>query len=148
MDEDKKKGLWVLGGVMVMMAFFGALIIIATKFTSAVKEEASAATPVFCNCDCPVQKCPAGGGIVADGYNVSISVNGEKYGPPLPGEEPSAVYCRTEDSSTLERMGPDMTLTKAWQWLEECRDELDNILAGYRDVDDPAGGVCRQGKEN
>jgi hypothetical protein len=114
------------------------------KFTSAVKEEAGAVTPVFCNCDCPVQKCPAGGGIVADGYNVSVSVNGEKYGPPLPGEEPSAVYCRTEDSSTLARMGPDMTLTKCWWWLEECRDDLAEYDEVFSSFDDATSGTCWQ----
>jgi len=142
MDESKKNGLWVMGAVVVMMAFFGALVIIATKFTAAVKEEAGAVTPVTCECSCPEQKLAGDNSITADGYNVNIVLDGQKWTPPalLSEEEQGYVtLCRKEDPELIGH--PDLSFTKTYKLWHECQDDLYTVRAGF---DDEANQCCWQ----
>jgi hypothetical protein len=143
MDQSKKNGLWVLGSVMMVMAFFAALIIIGVKFTSAVKEEAAdAVTPVECTCSCPQTKCTSGQGMVIDGYNVTVALDGTtKWLPPSlnPEESGYVVLCRREDPELVDH--PDYTMTKLYNYFHQCIDELAMVRAGY---DDDVNQCCWQ----
>lgn len=142
MDQSKKNGLWVFGGVMVMMAFWVALLIIATKFTAAVKEEAAdTVTPVSCECSCPKSECTGDRSMVIDGYNVTMTIDGSKWEPPElnPDESGYVVLCRREDPELVDH--PDYTMTKLYNYFHECLDEIATLRAGY---DDDVNQCCWQ----
>lgn len=143
MNDDTKTFAVGIGAVILAVFIGIGLVFVMCHWLWGEDESKAkgvdAVTPVQCSCSCPEIKCPAS--VVADGYNVNVSVNGEKYGPPLQGEAPTSMYCRVEDVDTLDRMGPDMTLTKCWEWLDECRNDLYEVRSGF---DDEANGMCWQ----
>jgi len=99
-------------------------------------------TPVQCSCVCPEAKCTSGDGIVADGYNVSIVLNGQKWTPPamLTEEEQGYVtLCRKEDPELIHH--PDLTFTRTYKLWLACQDELYEARSGF---DDEANQCCWQ----
>lgn len=100
-----------------------------------VPEEGAVVEAPIVNCDCPTPApCATGEGIVADGYNVNIVVDGEKWTPPalLSSEEAGYVtLCRKEDPELIGH--PDLNFTKTYKLWHQCLDELATARAGYYD---------------
>jgi hypothetical protein len=113
------------------------------RWLSAVKEvrTADAVTPVECSCSCPEQKLLGSNSIVADGYNVNVVVDGEKWTPPalLSEEEQGYVtLCRKEDPELIGH--PDLSFTKTYKLWHQCYDEL----MYHSCFDDELAQVCWQ----
>lgn len=105
-------------------------------------KQGDAVAPVQCECSCPEQKCTAGQGIVADGYNVSITLDGTtKWMPPSlnPDENGYVVLCRREDPELINH--PDYTMTRLYNFFHECLDDLATARSGF---DDEVNQCCWQ----
>lgn len=128
-------------GSMWKWALFLSCVVVGTvAFSHAMRavrdrnEEDRVDVPIV-NCDCPTPApCATGDGIVADGYNVNIVLDGQKWTPPalLSDEEKGYVtVCRKEDPLLVHH--PDLNFTKTYKMWHECLDELATARAGYYD---------------
>jgi len=130
-----------------IVAVFGMFACVAgvavLVISQSAKDDKPAERPVFCSCSCPEQqKCAESSGIVADGYNVNIVVDGEKWTPPAlltEDEQGYVTLCRKEDPELIHH--PDLSFTKTYKMWLDCNDELYQVRSGY---DDEANQTCWQ----
>lgn len=123
--------------VIIVVAFVGIGLCFSLVFwlcDNEVPVNATVEAPIV-NCDCPrPAPCATGDGIVADGYNVNIVLDGQKWTPPalLSDEEKGYVtVCRKEDPELVHH--PDLSFTKTYKLWHECLDELADARSGFED---------------
>lgn len=145
MYEELKALAIVLGAIIIAVFIELVLVFGFVRFfwdDVGTPVNATVEAPIV-NCDCPrPPPCSPGGGIVADGYNVNIVVDGGKWTTPAPLSSDEAGYvtvCRKEDPELIGH--PDLNFTKTYKLWHECLDELATARAGYYDQ---AGQCCVQ----
>lgn len=132
---------FAIGGVIVS----GLILILGTVLMFRYllpQETANAVTPVTCECSCPEQKLAGDNSITADGYNVNIVLDGEKWRPPALLTEEESGYvtlCRKEDPELIHH--PDLSFTKTYKLWKDCQEELYDARSGF---DDEANQCCWQ----
>jgi hypothetical protein len=136
-----KERFLIIGMFICVFVLAGMVIVPALRRHRDDDNTGSTVTPVQCSCACPKQDCQ-GGGIVADGYNVNIVVDGEKWTPPALLSSDEAGYvtlCRKEDPELIGH--PDLNFTKTYKLWHECLDELTETRSGF---DDETNQICWQ----
>lgn len=141
-NENGSMWKWAFFMVCVVCACVGFGLWARAARDASVANAENAVTPVECTCSCPQPKCTSGQGMVIDGYNVTVALDGTtKWLPPSlnPEESGYVVLCRREDPELVDH--PDYTMTKLYNYFHECLDEIATLRAGY---DDDVNQCCWQ----